>query len=369
MAAFFAAARTGDRNALRATTSQRDPTFDDRARLLSTNLSTLPLTRLDVTVGKETLPVDPARAEVLGSGAWTQSVTLRWQLRGEEATAEHRVWLTLVVDHGVRVAGANEPPPGVARAPQPIWWRGPVTAAAAEGVLVLLGSGQPAGRWTARATDALRQVRHHVPSGVDRLDADLVIEVPASPADFEAVVGVTPGSYGQVAAATVGEGPRPDAAVHVVANPAAERRLSDVGLAVVLTHETVHAVTRSPGSPAPTWAVEGLADYVALRAYPEARAGVFAPLRAQVRSSGGPVALPTESAFAAEAPEVAVAYASAWSFAQFLADTYGAPRLGRLYTTLDRGTSLAQAARPVLGVSERTLLDAWRRDLSRRAAR
>ena len=320
-------------------------------------------------MGTDLRPVDPEREEIFGPRAWTQSVTVRWQLQGQQATAEHRVWLTLVADQGVRVAGANEPPPGAARSPQPIWWRGPVAATAGRGSLVLLGSAQPANRWSPRVTDALRQVRNHAPSGVDLVDEDLVIEVPASPADFEAVVGVPPGSYDEVAAAAVSEGPGPDAAVHVVVNPGAERRLSDEGLAVALAHETVHAATRSPTSPAPTWAVEGLADYVALQAYPDARAGVFAPLRAQVRSSGGPVALPADRAFAAGAPGVAMAYATAWSFAQFVADTSGAPALGRLYAALDAGTSLAESARPIFGISEKELLEEWHTDVSRRAGR
>jgi hypothetical protein len=329
----------------------------------------LPLTRLDVTVNGDERAVEPERTKLFGTGAWTESVTLRWQLRGEETPAEHRVWLTVVADDGVRVAGASEPPPGAPRTPQPIWWRGPVTAAAADGVLALLGSGHPAERWSPRATEALRQVRRHAPAGIHMVDEDVVVEVPASQADFEAVVGVPPGSYDTVAAAAVVEGPAPNAALHVVVNPTAERRLSDQGLAVALTHETVHVLTRSPVSPAPTWAVEGLADYVALQAYPQARAGVFAPLRAQVRSTAEQVTLPTDSAFAADAPEVAVAYASAWSFVQFVADTYGSRGLGRLYAALDAGASLEDAARSSLGVSEKPLLTAWRRDLSRRAGR
>ena len=364
---FFAAARSGDRTAFAEATSTVDPSFSDRARLLFTNLSRLPLTELAATVDGETQPVTPARRQIFGPGAWMQAVTLRWQLRGEQRPAEHRVWLTLVADEGVRVAGAYEPPPAAGIQRQPLWWRGPVTSVASADTLVVVGSGEPAARWSERAEQAQEQLQRHLPPELHTARSPLVVQVPATTADFEAVLGVPAGTQSSVAAATLADGPSGESAVRVVVNPAAAERLTATGLAVTLSHEAVHASTRSPASSAPIWAVEGLADYVALRAHPSAAAGVFAPLRTRLREQRTVVALPPDSAFAVDAADLDVTYATAWSLCAFVAENDSPARLAALYAALDQGRSLDQGSRAVLGVSEADLLRAWRRDLTRRA--
>ena len=198
----------------------------------------------------------------------------------------------------------------------------------------------------------------------------MVVEVPASVADFEAVVGVAPGSYGQVAAATVAGGPTADAAVHVVVNPTAERRLSDSGLGVVLTHESVHAATRSPTSLGADLGGRGSGG---LRRAPGLPGRAGRCLRAL--AGGGAQHGRSRRLYPPTTTSPPMPRSWPWRMRARGPSRSSSPRrtastrLGRLYTALDTGTSLQEAARPTLGVSERELLAAWRRDLSRRAGR
>ena len=98
------------------------------------------------------------------------------------------------------------------------------------------------------------------------------------------------------------------APIHVVVNPEATARLSGLGRDVLLTHEAVHVATRSPGSPAPTWLVEGYADRIAYRAHPSRRRR-----RRRRRSAtpydehGVPRDWPAEEDFAPEAADLDLA--------------------------------------------------------------
>ena len=71
-----------------------------------------------------------------------------------------------------------------------------------------------------------------------------------------------------------------------------------------------------------------------------------------MRSDGAPRSLPADDDFAADADDLGVAYAEAWSACRYVAEHYSARRLGRLYAALDRGRSLDEASREVLGLSE-----------------
>lgn len=362
------AARGADRPAFDRHVSTRDPSFGDRARLLFTNLSTLPLDELTLRLQPGAEPLSGARRDLLGAAAWRQPAVVTWRLAGEPAAAEHTVWLTFAVDDGRPLLAGTADRPSGTPVPQPIWWTGPVTAARDGAVMVLLGSGQPARAWLRSSRAAVDAVQEALPSGVsDGWSGNLTVEVPASRRDFETVLGADEGSYAAIAAVTLAEGPATSAAVRVVVNPDVNRTLAPVGVAVVLTHETVHVATRSVDSPAPTWAVEGFADYVALQAHPDAVDEAAAPLVRQVRQSGPPRALPANERFRAREPDLAVTYAAAWSACRYVAQTYSAASLGRLYAALDAGEPLARAAPDQLGVSAARLTADWRRYLRRLA--
>lgn len=370
-ARFLSAARSGDRGAFQASFSTRDPGFGDRARQLFDNLRGLPLTRLEARVEPGQHPLSPARREILGAAAWTEAVTVTWQLYGDVAPAQHQIWLTFVDEGGrVLVAGAIDAPSDGPVRPEPLWWLGPVTSRQQGMVSTLVGAGQSATTWLTAADRASQAVTRQLPrAAAPNASTNLVVEVPATTADFESVVGAAAGTYAEVAAVTIAEGPTPRSAVRVVVNPAAARRLSAEGVAVTLAHEAVHVRTSSAMSPAPTWAVEGLADYVALKSYPGAAATVAAPLWAEIRRSGPPKALPADQAFAVSAGRLDLAYGQAWSVCRYLAESTSPGQLGRLYRELDQGRTLDQAATSVLGMSASKLTEGWRRWLQQRARR
>ncbi len=360
------AARSGDRPAFDRLVSTRDPSFADRARLLYDNLAGLPLEQLQLRLNPAGEPVSTSRQQRLGPTAWRQQVTLTWRLTGETATAGAMVWLTFVTDGDrVLLAGTVDRPAGVA-SPQPIWWTGPVTATRGGGVTVLVGSGQPSRQWLARTSDAVRDVQRLLTTGAAKTwTGAAVVEVPATRADFETVLGAEPGSYATIAAVTLAEGPASTSAVRIVVNPEVTRTLTEVGVATVLTHELVHRATGSADSPAPTWAVEGLADYVAFTSRPSAAEASEQLLVDRVRQRGAPQQLPTDRQFGAGEADLDLTYAEAWSVCRYVATRWSPAELQQLYAALDGGATLDAAAQDELGVSASALTAGWRRWLER----
>lgn len=361
-------ALAGDRTAFLTRVSNRDPSFADRARLLYDNLSGLPLDRLQLRLRGTGQPLAAARQQLLGDRAWRQQATISWRLTGETASATATVWLTFVPGPtGALLAGTLDQPAGTPIA-QPIWWTGPVSAVREGGVAVLVGAGQPAATWLARARAAVGDVRQRVTAGAAQTwTGTVVVEVPASRTDFESVVGAISGSYADIAAVTLAEGPAATAAVRVVVNPEVTRRLSELGVATVLTHEVVHVATRSADSPAPTWAVEGLADDVAFASHPGSAAASTRLLHERVRQHGAPAALPTNRAFGAGQPDLDLTYAEAWSVCRYVSTAWSPAALQRFYTALDDGAPLGRAAEDTLGVSSARLTAGWRQWLAAQA--
>jgi hypothetical protein len=366
--ALVQAARAGDPAGFVALTSHRDPSFPDRVRLLFDNLSTLPFADLRIRLDPQEEPLALARQRVLGAHAWVQQAIVTWRLTDDNADAEHQVWLTFLVDHGtIELAGTGDVPTSGPVNAQPLWWLEPTTATERGGVTVVVGSGADAARWTADAVEAATRVRRRLPPDLaQRWDGRVVLEVPAADRDFEAVLGQQPGSYASIAAVTQPEGPATTSAVRVVVNPraaglpAADRRET-------LTHELVHRATDSPASAAPTWIVEGLAEWVALRGEQGRRSAGTAALLSQVRRSGAPASLPPDGDFDVDSTDLARSYAAAWLACRYVADAYSPERLGQLYARLAEGRSLGQASRAVLGVDASRLTSGWRRYLVRLA--
>ena len=75
---------------------------------------------------------------------------------------------------------------------------------------------------------------------------------------------------------------------------------ADTEVGTLLAHETVHVATRSAGSPAPLWVVEGLAELVALEAHPDQRGAEVAALRSAGDDDGD--GLPTDAGLRAGRP-------------------------------------------------------------------
>lgn len=361
----FAAAATGDRTTWDAGVTVRDAAFATRSTVLFDNLRTLRPARLRVhlTGAEQRLPA--ARQAELGAGARVAQATVAWHLPGERSDATSSVWLTLVTAAGrVRLAGTDDGG-GLDTPALPLWWLGPVTAQTRGDVTVLAGPGQDVGRWTGLAADAAHDARSDLPRPLAKgWDGHLVVEVPGTGTDFASVLGASPSAYATTAAVTRPEGSTTRAAVRVVVNPATTGD-PDTELATTLTHETVHVATRSAASPAPLWAVEGLAEYVALEAHHDQQAD---ELRA-LGDDTAPKELPADDRFTAGSKDVTAAYAQAWLACRAVAEHRSRADLGRFYAALGAGRSVDAAARTTLGVDGSTVVGWWHDALRQAAAR
>ena len=364
----FAAGVAGDRATWDTGIAALDAAFAARSSVLFANLHALRPARLQVrlTGAEQAVPAD-RRAE-LGPGARVVQARLAWRFPGERADATSSVWLTLVAGPaGHRLAGTDDGTTLDTPA-APLWWLSPVTRVTRGDVTVLVGDGQVAKRWASLATRAAADTRTHLPAPLRRgWDGHLVVEVPGSEADFARVLGAAPAAYATTAAVTRPEGPTTGAAVRVVVNPATAQD-SDAELGTTLVHETVHVATRSATSPAPLWAVEGLAEHVALEAHPDQRRDELAALPGGRRAGGKePSRLPADASFTAAAHDVTAAYAQAWLACRTIAEHRGEGRLGDFYAALDDGDGVEAAARASLGVDDSEVLGWWRTALRRAA--
>ncbi len=365
---FVATARRGGSTA--ALVSARDPVFAARAAVWATNLGRVDWLQMSWTAG--TRSTDLAPSSRTAPGAWVQSVVVRWALPGQAQVAQEELWLTFADEAGADggpattvIAGDGAGPRG--DAPAPIWWQQPVTLQRAGSTLLL--TARPAGTWLEEAAAARDAVRKRIGTADRDPDGPLVVELPQSRAVFEQTLGVTSTSYAGVAAAAWPMGPETSSApIHVVVNPELTAQLSDLGREVLLTHEAVHVATRSPGSPAPTWLVEGYADQIAYRAHPAGRAPAEKAVRELVREKGAPSTWPTEADFAPDAADLDLAYDLAWTAARSIASAYGDDALNRFYAALDRGESMEEAAERI-GTTPKQLRQRWRADLADLAGR
>ena len=359
----FAAGAAGDRTAWDAGTAAPDASFAARSDVLFANLRALRPVRLQVRPTGVEQPLPAARLAALGPGARVVQARVDWRLAGERADASSLVWLTLVPGpDGDRLAGTDDG--STLDAPAlPLWWLGPVSVRTRGDVTVLAGPGQDVDRWGDLADRAAADTRNHLPRVLrERWDGRLVVEVPGDETAFTRVLGTAPSAYATTAAVTRPVGPTTGAALRVLVNPAIAGD-PDAALGTTLTHETVHVATRSAVSAAPLWAVEGLAEHVALRAHPDQRAAELAALR----TGGSATRLPSDAAFAAGGKDVTAAYAQAWLVCEAVAGHRGEADLGRLYLALDRGRPLPAAARATLDVDDAVVVRWWRGAVRRAA--
>lgn len=127
--------------------------------------------------------------------------------------------------------------------------------------------------------------------------------------------------------------------------------MNDADLRIVLRHELFHYAARADtAADAPTWLTEGVADFVG-------RPVSATPPPALSRR------LPTDAELAAAGPDRSAAYDRAWSFATYVADTYGVDGLRALYVrACGHGhPDFATAVREVLGAELPAVLTGWQR--------
>jgi len=218
--------------------------------------------------------------------------------------------------------------------PAPLWAVQPVTVTRAGEVSVLAhGDGVP---WIDAAVAGLAAVEAADLAGLTGgAPGELVVEVPASFAAFEAVLGtgtadatgaltwtadsgLPPDAATPTAPTTPGGWFAPKAAVRVVVNPTATAPLSATEKTMLLAHEAVHVVTAGhPAAPGRTWVAEGVAEQVALTLDAGTRDWSRQAARRQCGQAG--LEPPPDAAFHGEdAAAVRDAYAVSWQLVTLL---------------------------------------------------
>ena len=296
-----------------------------------------------------------------GADTWVGVARLEYRLPADPGPTQMEVAITFTRQDGrVRIAAV-----GGHGHRSPLWLRAGASVLHT-GRLWVVAEGHPSTRrWRHLGETALRQVGLVLP----RWKGALVIEVPRSKDELDAVLDAETDTYANIAAVTttVDGSLAPRSPIHVLINPAVFGTLERRGAQVVLTHESTHVATKGPLSSMPTWLLEGFADYVAL-----AHAGVPTSIAArqilaQVRAKGVPTHLPTATDLAPTAGGLGARYEEAWTVCRYLAATYGEARLVRLYDLANRGTALGRAFPRALGVPKASAVAGWRADLARLA--
>jgi hypothetical protein len=295
-------------------------------------------------------------------GTWVASAEMSWRLRGFHTPPVIQETSLRFATHDGRTYLARICLPRDNR--WPLWALGPLSVRRHHGVVaVAVGSER------ARSTlESAEQAREDVRAVIGRLDGSLLVIAPATGRQFDRLVGVSDGSYVNIAAVTTtADGSlSPRSLITVDLNPTALGQLGPVGAQVVLSHEATHAATRSVTTALPAWLEEGFADYVALREQNLPRRIVAAGLLKQVRGHGPPARLPAPAAFLAGAPRGGRAYEAAWLACKMIAARYGQSALVHFYQQTGR-VGAGPALHRVLGIGPAALTRAWRAYLERLA--
>lgn len=171
---------------------------------------------------------------------------------------------------------------------------------------------------------------------------EIVVVATGSAAQFAAEARLDPRrEWSDIAAVSVAEkvdfDRRQAAGQRILLAPGASA-MTDPGLRMVLTHELFHLAARTDTAlDAPRWLTEGVADFVARPA---------APLPP---SAATDTTLPSDAELDVPGPDRSAGYDRAWWFSRFVAETYGADGLRRLYIRAcgpghgDFGTAVREA--------------------------
>ncbi|MFJ2580539.1 hypothetical protein [Kitasatospora aureofaciens] len=198
----------------------------------------------------------------------------------------------------------------------------------------------------------------------------VLLELPATEAQFARLLGADPAGWTGMAAVTVAApgAPRHTPADRVLINPEAYGRLSDFGRQVVVTHETTHVATRADTRAwTPLWLSEGVADWTAYRDSGRQPRQIAPELARDVAAGRLPTGLPADRDFTAGATGIAQGYEQAWLACELIAHRYGPDRLVAFYRAVgapdgegaDRDQRLDRLLRAELGIGQAELTRLW----------
>lgn len=370
-----------DPAALRPWLSDPDSLFGRRWLARAENLRQVPLKTY-------TLELDPSLPDLTtaavrarhGSTAQVAYVVEKHALEGfdSDGPATEDLFLTVVRLPGSdpvaswRIAGDDDAEPLGLVSVDHLWDHGPVVVNQAEGFLALHhpGSEQVATLVLEEAAAAQVMIAAHwslpwsgaVPLVIPRDERELgeLLHVTFDLTNFVAFATATPwselGEFRLTGARVVLNTER------FLARPSETRRR-------ILAHELLHVATRPHSGPlVPAWVEEGLAQRLG-----EQASTTGTDLLAAATAKGFAGVPPEDAAFTRGPPErIFLSYQLAWSFADFLADSYGEMALARFYAALGRGSvgepgrvhyHVDSAARQVFGTPLRELQAAWARRL------
>jgi hypothetical protein len=346
---------------LAALTDPATPSAATELADLHDNVQELRVDRLELRyLAPADLALTAEQRERYGPDAWVSEVQLTWRFRGFDRavstlevpivadwSGDRAVFETAGVTSGYRV---------------PLWFTEPLAVRRTPAALVLAADAQRARALAAQARTAVTTVRRTLP----RWDEPLVVEAPASAADFRTAAGTTRASSGALAAVTTTTdgSALEDAAVHVYLNPSVFEPLGPVGRQIVMSHEATHVALGAATTTMPLWLSEGMADHVALVGSTLPDTVLAAQIRTLVRRTGPPEALPGRAEFDGSNRDIGAWYEAAWLAVRLLAETYGRPALLDFYTRTEVDGDTRRAFSDVLGTSEAAFVRAWRSELA-----
>jgi hypothetical protein len=350
-----------------------DEAFVSTQRRLFENLAGVPLDEWSYRLHPDdTIDVAelPDRVTDLPSDElWAPAVDLRYALRGGDVIPTDRPMGYLFVRHGdawyLRSDTALDT---LGRRS----WRGPwdfapcLVTTTEHGIVLSHPGNQPMVDRLVRELDTSVQ-------GVSELwpttwSQRVVLMLPDTPGEMRALVGPDFPVESVVAVAVadrVDNKTRTVAGQRVVLSPSGVRALSIASLRVVLRHEITHLAARADTvDGAPTWLLEGFADYVGYRDSGVTLAEGAPDLAKRVRQDGAPAALPEDRAFRSRGPELDLAYQESWSLARYIADRYDEKKLIEVYRELAAAGAVSASEtddmlRDVLGVDRDALVAGW----------
>jgi hypothetical protein len=223
-----------------------------------------------------------------------------------------------------------------------IWDFGPINVVRGRNALVL---GHP------KSTVSLRTIADEIDRDVPRVNAvwgttwsqRVVALIPSTQTELSKMLPGG-GDLTQIAAVATaeleGEEATKPVGDRVIVNPPNFIKLGPLGRRVVITHEITHVATRqATGDLAPTWLVEGIADYVGYKDTGVPVSVAASELRRDLRRGEALGALPTDAAYAGENKKLAQAYEKSWLACKYVAEKFGQPTLVRFYRAVGAQTS------------------------------
>ena len=298
-----------------------------------------------------------------GDQAWAVDVEVTWRYGTDRAPSSLDVPMAFTPEGGaVRVASADLPQTQRA----PLWLVDAVDVARSRTAMAVTSGGRSARELLRLANTAARTVRVSLPAW----KGTVCVEVPADQDTFELVSGVPQQQASALAAVTTtpdeatGEG----APQHVYVNPRQFDPLKPEGRQIVLSHEAAHVALGAALLELPLWLSEGIADHVALLRAKTPVETLSAQILEQTRKQGAPRDLPGKREFDGTDRRIGAWYEAAWLAVRLIADKYGEDTLWQFYEQSVRDGDTAAAFRDVLGTSQRTFVQRWRRHLTELAS-